>query len=358
MPDVLPRLSPAPDLPAAPPGVTLIATEHVLLLAQALPAMTAGQRRAAIAFAVEDRVAQPLDSVHILLGPALSAAAGQGDWLVAVIGRDVLAACPRLPGSRLVPDALLLPVPAAGQWSVWVSERANGDLRVLVRTPDGAGFATTQSALPYFHLAAGRPALMLHGGTLEPQFTVVGTAALPAVLDPALRRFDLQQARQLQHALTLPRNLQRMAALLAFGVLGHTAILATDAWALDRARTMVVDRLRGTLAVMGPTAAGDVDIAIATLLATTPGSQSPQFLPMLSQATAALAPLAGTVTMADLRYDGGVGQLTLTLQAPDIATLQQAETGLRNAGFALTAGAATTGDGLAQQPLTLQGGGI
>ena len=50
------------------------------------------------------------------------------------------------------------------------------------------------------------------------------------------------------------------------------------------------------------------------------------------------------------------GTLALTLQAPDIVTLQSVEVALKDAGFRVTAGAATTAGGLAEQQLTLLGG--
>jgi general secretion pathway protein L len=336
-----------------PAGVCLVPTEAVLLLAQSMPRMSAAQRRAAIAFAVEDRIAQPLDSVHVILGPALPDTAGQSSWLVAVVARAVLAqlraSAPKK--ARLVPDVLLLPVPAGDQWSVWAS-----GARVLVRTADGAGFATVAEALPLFHLAAGRPDFVLYGDPLDPQFRIAGQATLPAMFDTALSKFDLQVPRQQQGTL-MPQTStwRRLAAVLACAAVGHGAILATDVWALGRMKAKSQDDLRQMLQSAGQPAEADLDLTINQMLAQGADVTAPRFLPLMTRAYAVLSAAGSGVTTSDLRYVGQDNTLMLTLQAPDIATLQDIETALSGAGMAVVAGAATNADGLAQQQLTLQG---
>ncbi len=338
--------------PPAPSGVTYLPGEGVLLLAVAMPDMSHAQRRAAVGFAVEDRIARPLDDVHVILGPALADTGDGRHWLVAVIARDVLEAIPPQRRMRLIPDVLALPVPDAGQWSVWAAET-----RVLVRTPDGAGFATAAAALPYYHLAAGRPGIVLYGGVLDAQFPVLRPAALPTRPDPALDRFDLNSARATSRSLALPRAWRQIAALLLVAGLGHMGLLAADTWALGRIRDTSEVGLRDALGAIGVAAGDDLDTAIATALAQTNGQNGPRLIPLMTRVFAALSPYTGRVTTSDLRYAGDQNSLTITLQAPDITTLQDVETALTDAGFRVTVGAATTGDGLAEQQLTLQGAG-
>ncbi|MGL5010120.1 MAG: type II secretion system protein GspL, partial [Paracoccaceae bacterium] len=226
--------------PPAPAGVRFVAGEDVLLLAVAMPEMSAAQRRAAVGFAVEDLIARPLDEVHVVLGPAVAER-----WLVAVIGRDVLEALPAAAKARLVPDVLAVPVPEAGQWSVWA-----GPSRVLVRTADGAGFAAAMGALPYFHLAAGRPGIVLYGGVLDAQFSVLRPAVLPTQLEASLQRFDLSMGGAAR-GMTLPRAWRQMAAVVVLAGLGHLWLLATDTWALGRVRDDSALLVRDALQAMG-----------------------------------------------------------------------------------------------------------
>ncbi len=331
----------------APAGVQYIAGEDVLLLVVTLPAMTVAQRRAAVGFAVEDRIAAPLDDVHVVLGPAI------GDkWLVAVIARDVLARVAPDRKTRLLPDTLALPVPDAGHWSVWT----DGD-RVLVRTDDGAGFVTNGIALPVYHLAAGHPPIVVYGGVLDPQLGDIRPAILPTRPDAVLDRLDLNLARAAGRDLTLPKSWMRLAAVLAIAAVGHFGLLIADIQALGYIRATYQTGVRDVLNAMGQPSGDDIDASLAQALAQSNATNGPRAIPMMSLTFAALAPHSGRVTLSDLRYGADQGSLTLTLQAPDIVTLQGVEVALTNAGFRVTAGAATTAGGLAEQQMTLQGGG-
>jgi general secretion pathway protein L len=340
------------DGPVAPDGVAYVPAEAVLLLAVAMPDMSPAQRRAAVAFAVEDQIAQPLDAVEVILGPELPLTDAGRRWLVAVIARDVAAGLPVLRKTRRLPDVLALPVPAPGQWAVWA-----GQARVLVRTADGAGFATTLAALPTYHMAAGRPGITLYGGTLDAGLPVVQHSPLPTRPDLMLDRFTLATDREAARGLTLPRIWRQMAAVLAFAAVGHTGLLAVDTWALGHIRAASEASVRDTLGQMGMPLGADTDTAITAALSRIGGAGGPQFVPVMTRVFAALGPQTGTVTVRDLRYDTAPDRVTLMLEAPDLATLQAVETALNDAGFAVAAGAATTGDGLAEQQLTLQGGG-
>jgi general secretion pathway protein L len=328
----------------APRGVVFVPTEKVLLLAVEMAGTTPAQRRAAVGFAVEGMIARPLDEVRVVLGPALP---GGQSWLVAVFAPDVVATDAK---ARLIPDVLALPLPAPGHWSVWEEAGRN-----LIRTPDGAGFACDAAALPYYHLAAGRPAITLFSGQLDPQFPIHARATLPASIDPAFRQFDLTQSPTT--GLGTLRKWRPLAAVAAFAALAHLGLLATDVWALHRISAQMQADLRTSLAQLGQPAEGDLDTTLSTIIAQAGGTTGPRFVTLAAQAFAAIAPEQGRITTSDLRYTADQNSLTLQLQAPDIATLQSVETALRAAGFQINAGAATTRDGLAEQEISLAGGG-
>jgi general secretion pathway protein L len=353
-PHAPPREAPAPPaaaVPVPPPGVAFLPTEAVLLLAVTLPRMAPAQRRAAAAFAVEDRIARPLETVHVVLGPPLSA----DSWLVAVVARAVLEARleARPPGRRrLVPDALALPRPAAGEWSVLA---AGG--RVVVRTPDGAGFAAADAAFAAFHAAAGRPAIVLFGGAPPEGCAVARRAPLPAAPEPALARFDLTAGRRpgLAPALTAP--LRRAAAIAAVAGAGHLGLAVADALALTRLREVRAAGFADALAMAGlPPATAPAAVLAAFDRAAAPAA-APALLPLLARGLAAMAGEAGRIGLRDLRFRAEGGSLAMTVEAPDLATLQRLETALAAAGIRVSAGTATAADGLAEQMFTLAGAG-
>ena len=339
----------APVPLTAPKGVVLVPAEQVLLLSVALPGLSAAQRRAAVAFAIEEHIATTLDEVHVTLGPALPAMEGPARWLVAVTGRATL---PVTAAGRLVPDVLLLPIPQAGQWSVFAN-----DARVLVRTPNGAGFGTQASALPYFHLAAGRPGIVLFAGQLDAQFEILQRAEMPNTLDPILQRFDLNAGRAPNTSFALTARWRPLAAVVAFATVAHLALVAADVWALRRIAATQRVALQASLAALGQPSSGNLDVDIAAILARANGPDSAGFIPLTARAFAAMNGAQGRVSASDLRFGADQNSLSIQLQAPDISTLQAVETALTHAGFQVTAGAATTGEGLAEQQLTLTHGG-
>ncbi len=324
----------APGL-AAPAGVQFIPGEDVLLLAVALPRMSATQRRSTVAFAVEDQIARPLDEVHVVLGPELSG----NRWLVGVISRASLPTDVR-PGVRLVPDTLALPVPPDGHWSVC---EAQG--RILVRMPDSTGFVTSPQALPVLHQMAGNPSLTLYGGQIA---TAHSTAALPHLALPA--DFDLTDRQG--RALALPPLATRLIAIAALAAVGHLAILTADTLSLSRRQATLESDLR---AAAGAPSDANIDALLARILAPQQAAPQAGFLDLFSATFAAAEPQSGQVSVRELRYAAAQNSLTLSLQAPDLGTLQQLETSLASAGLAVTSGIATSANGTAEQQLTLQG---
>ena len=336
-----------------PAGVAHIASEAVLLLRVSLPKLPRAQWRSAVAYAVEDRIAQPLEAVAVVLGPDLGGRDAPGSFLVAVVDRTVLRARLALPDMRghlrLQPDVLVLPCPAEACWNVW-----QAGSRVLVRTSDGTGFATDPAALPLYWRAAGAPAITLFGGMLPDAIPVAGRAVLAAAQEPALARFDL--AATTGPGTPLPRGVGAVAVVLVLAAALHLAVLAADVLALGRSAAAAEAALRAAVARGGQPVTGDLDQALEAVLAAQNPPEPGGFLPLLSRVLAALQAEAGSVTVQSLSYDAKLQQLRLTLEAPDLGTLQTVEALLGAAGVVVQAGAATSGEGVAQVQMTLQDG--
>lgn len=327
------------------PAVVLVPTEAVLLLAVDLPLASASARRAALPFAVEDRIAAPLDAVHVVLGHAL----GPQTYLAAVVDHDVMAAWTAtlaqagLGHARMVPDALALPPPPAGSWNVM------GDAdRLVARTDAGTGFAASR---------AGFAAVWAAGGSLP--CTVFGDLALDlpmatvADAPPDLARLgspplDLRAGPYAAPSRGVPRVLRRAAAVVGFGLLAHTVVLAADTHALDRqaaARRAATEALLATT-LPGTPLSADLDRLL-------PGGGHGRLLPLLARVATALEPVGG-LTWTKLGWSAADNSLTMGVEASDIGGLQRAQTALTAAGLAPVSGAVTAGQGRADGDLIVR----
>lgn len=338
-----------PDVPleivAQPDGraVALVPTEAVLLLAVALPG-TAGQRRAALPFAVEERVAEPVEALHVVLG----AATAPGTWLAGAVARTqmerwlaALDAAGHGP-AHLLPDALRLPVPPAGMWHV-----AALGARVVVRLDDGTGFACRDALFPALWADAGSPPLTPFGDAAPPGLPPPARCeALPPLDALAL---DLRSGAYAPPAPPLTRAVRRAAAVAAAGLVAHTLLLAADARVLavraaahrERAEALLRQALPGT-----PLPDDDRLLPAA-------GGRDP-LLPLLVRTAAALQP-AGGIGWSRLAWNAADARLTLGLRADDIAGLQRAVAALAAAGLAPVSGATTAGTGRADGDVTVRG---
>ncbi|MEM9552517.1 MAG: type II secretion system protein GspL, partial [Pseudomonadota bacterium] len=157
-----------------------------LILPVSLPVKTARQRRAALPFAVEPYLAEPVEQAALALGPQLAS----GDWLCVAANRDRLrdmTAGTHAPGPVL-PDTLAVPLPnRADAWAVWC-----GPQSTHLRMADGTGMATTPDHFPDLWRVFGAPPIELKYGAPPPgTATTHEPEALPA-LDPALLQIDLR----------------------------------------------------------------------------------------------------------------------------------------------------------------------
>ncbi|MBV8972369.1 MAG: general secretion pathway protein GspL, partial [Sphingomonadaceae bacterium] len=204
--------------------LALVPSEAVLLLAADLPA-GAAQRRAALPFAVEDALAEPLEAMHIVCGAPL----GGGRWLVAAAAHDRMATwvgglAPRgAGGARLMPDALRLPVPATGAWTVM----ATGD-RILVRCDDGTGFAVSADHFTAAWAASGSPPLTAYGDAWPLDTPAAAGGDLPSFAIAV----DLRCGLYAPASPPLARALRRAGVLAAAGLATYALVLAADERAL------------------------------------------------------------------------------------------------------------------------------
>jgi len=322
----------------------MLAGEDVLLLSIALPPLPPAQQRAAAAFAVEDRLAQPLEEVRVILGPQYPP--GSGHWLVAVVAERLLAATAAAhPGRVLLSDVMRLPVPAQG----WMVQGSSG--RVLLRLPDGTGMAlATPLALDLWR-SAGEPAVCGHGPGLPVEFGVTDPLPLPAVSGIPADGFDLGGATA-QRLAALPAGWKPLAGLLALALAAHLGLTVLDSRSLAR---LVATReaALATQLTRPPARGEDILTAAARTLAEATPAAATGFLDLLAKAYSVLPAAGSGVSLSTLRYRATGGQLTLGLVAGDIATLQDVEAALAAAGLRVSTGPAATRSGVAEVEMTV-----
>ena len=328
--------------PVAPAGVAWLPTEQALLLSAVLPPLPAAQRRAAVGFAVEDRIAQPLDQVAVALGPVVA-----GAHLIAVVARRDIAAWRAGysgPAVRLVPDVLALPVPVLG-WAVWV-----GGARALVRLADGTGFAVPVRDLALLWRHGGSPQVALCGGDLPEGMVAAGVMPL-APMARIWARFDLGSGSDRDGLLRLPRGIWPLTGVLLLAAALHLALIWTDVATERRGLVQAEAALRAALTAAGQADSGSLDGDLAAALSAAQPVQQSGFLPVMAASAAALSTVPG-VTLQSLSWADAA--LRLDLQAPDLAGLQAAEAALTAAGLAVRVGSAVNADGAAKVVMTVE----
>ncbi|WP_165799636.1 type II secretion system protein GspL [Sphingomonas oleivorans] len=324
------------EAPGGRPTV-LVPSEHVLMLAVDLPIVSRRKRVEALPFAIEDRLADRIEAVHVAMGAELE----PRRYLVGIIRHEMMAAwlerleAAGLGHAALVPDALLLPRPGAGQWLVDLAEG-----RACVRTGDGIGFALPETQLRTAWIAAGRPTCIAHGAALPPEMMGEGTDTLPErpAESPLDLPLDLRQGGYARRRGGAKGPWRRIGTVAALGLVAHGAIAAADTAALVNIAQKREAEVRALLATAAPGLAPDGDVvAAATDLLPAEGGAAPgRFLPLLARTSAALIPVGGGVAVRRLSYGESEGSLMLDLTEGEGADPDRVKAALAAAGLAAT----------------------
>ena len=335
---------------AAASGVSppiLLPGAAALVLPVSLPLKTDRQRRAALPFAVEPYLAEPLDQVTLALGPQLA----EQTWLcVAVNSTRLDALTGTMPAEGVCfPDTLAVPLPTrTGAWSLWC-----GCDTVHVRLADGTGLAMDRDAFADAWRAFGAPPAEVVHGTPPPGVAADRVPLTP--VDPEIFSTDLRPGRA-STGLRRFRDIARFAAGVALVAgLAQVALLRADVSFLA---TNVADRtasVQRQLDARGiETDATDAAWRVEAAISDAAGADTPQdpFLAQLARSLSAL-PSGSSVTLRDLRFDAATGALTVMLTAAGLQDLQSAETALSDAGISVTSGAASRSEAGAEMQLII-----
>jgi general secretion pathway protein L len=310
------------------PATVLVPTEQVRLLAVDLPLATRAKRLAALPFAIEELIAEPIESVHLALGVELAPKC----YLVGVVRHDLMEGwvdaveAAGLAHAAMVPDALALPRPAEGEWSVDLGEE-----RAVVRTGDGTGFAVPPAMLQAAWQAGGRPAARSFGAPLPAEMMAGGSAIAPGafsdrLLAPAL---DLRQGRYARRRTSLPNAWRRLGWIVALGAAAHVVIATADTLMLQTIADRREADARAVAAIAAPGAnlSGNLAATVTDLLPTGTNAPPDVFLPLLTRLSGALGPLAGTMTVRTITYQANA--LTLDIEGSDPGLAGRVEAALR-----------------------------
>jgi general secretion pathway protein L len=278
------------------PAMLLVPVEEVTVLAVDLPFPGRARRLAALPFAVEPSIAQPLDEVHLALG----AETAPRRHLVGVVAHATmrewraLAVAAGLDGLPIVPDALAFALPERGRWAALRQID-----RVLARRDDGTGFALPVALFEAAWAAAGRPPL---------------DEAAPATDIP----LDLAQGAY--GWAPKDRPWRRLAIVAGAGLAAHGLIAAADTLALRGIADRWRDETSAALVAAGAQPGDDPASVAATLLPVAGGGGPPsRFLPLLDRASRALPP---GIVLTRVGY-GADGSLSLGVSG-DPATVSAA----------------------------------
>ena len=336
--------------PAA--AVRVLPAQDTSIMTVDLPVRDARTRRAAAPFALEERIAAPLERVHAVVGPRVGSAGSA--YLVVVGDRVQLDELARAPGP-ILPEAFAIPRPPADPTGrpVWAAWR-DGE-RVVVRADDGTGFAMRLDAFEPMWSALGRPRLLSYGEALPGGVETEDRSFDPPPPDPHEARLDLGQGLGAAGGVDPVAVVVRVAVLLLVAALGHVALLMADISALDAVAAR--ERLGAQAAIAGPLPGLDVDLPPAAILARlSPSAAVPErgaFLPLMTRVSDALVAGGAEVTVRRLAFTAADGELRLLAQGAGLDALQNAERILREAGISVRSGIATSGQGGAEAELTI-----
>ncbi|MEN3749797.1 type II secretion system protein GspL [Sphingomonas sp. HF-S3] len=323
------------------PATLLVPTEQVLLLAVDLPLSNRARRMEALPFAIEDRIADPIDSVHLSIGEEV----GPKRYLVAVVRHEVMAGWvlaaedAGLAHAAMVPDALSLPKPESDAgWTVELWKQ-----RALVRAADGTGFACDEAMFEPAWQAAGRPNLHSYNDRHPGDLPVTGTVIDSIPLGQRLRKpaIDLRQGLYARRGRPVSNAWRRTAWIVAAGAVAHAGIALADTVALR----MIADRREADTRALiqqvapGTSLQGDIATSVAALLPAGSGPAPQTFIPLVSRLSSALAPL-GAINARSVQFQSETLVMDIDGQPGQAARVRGA---LQNAGIKATVTEATDG---------------
>lgn len=310
------------------PATILVPTEQVRLLAVDLPLASRAKRLEALPFAIEDQIAEPIESVHLALGAEIA----PKRYLVGVVRHEVMAAWVETAGeaglgqAAMVPDALALPRPAEGEWAVDLAAE-----RAVVRAGDGTGFAIPPAMLQPAWQTAGRPAVLSYGAPLPAEMMADGSTLAPGalaerLLAPAL---DLRQGPYARRRAALPNVWRRLGWIVALGAAAHVVIAAADTVMLRTIadRREADTRALAAIAAPGANLGGDLAASVADLLPAGGSAPPDAFLPLLTRISGALGPLSGAISVRAIQYQANA--LTLDLDGTEPGLVGRIDAALR-----------------------------
>lgn len=305
--------------------MTVVPAEQVTLLAVDLPLRSEAKRRAALPFALEDRLGAPLDTVHLALAPA----SGTKTRIAAVVARSVMAAT----DGPVIPELWAVPPPETQGWAVWRIGQ-----RVVVRTKEGMGFAVRADQLVAVWRRAGRPSVVSYGAAVPSEIAAQDASDNPPAVGPL---FDLRQGAFAVRQGGWARTGYWAALSAGLAVIGHLALVVADLRILQRAADQA--RAQAQAALAEPLPGVDLNLGVERILARlAPVPESrPQsaFLPLLAEVT----DLAPGVTVRRLAWRAG-DDLVLEVEARDFVGLQALDLALTAGGLRVQSGAATASD--------------
>ncbi len=324
-------------------ALRLLPAELVSSFVVSVPKSSPRQRAALITYAIEDRIAAPIETVLVVQGPLRSQTTGE--VLAFVVARDVLAGFDNL-DAPLLPEFLMIPPPDATDGPCWLVWREGA--RIVVRCSDGTGFAASAQTFPTLWKHAGKPALRAYGDPLGGDLPAQVLTDAPPPPAPADLTFSFARTRKPG---TSGIGLWRMAAaVVAAALVLHLVLSAVDTMALRR--VVDAERTKAALAIAEPLPGisldGDINAILIRLSPKPASTAGGRFLPLLNDVTGALADAGTAVTFRRLAWGAEENSLVLQVQGSKLEDLQTVQQTLESRRFAVRSGAANAGDGGAE----------
>lgn len=330
----------------------LVPGSDVLVTRVAVPATQRARARAAIPWALEDRLVDDVESLHFALGRHHDT----GEWSVAVIARRVLDAwlerCAKagIHPASIRPEPLALPVPAADEW-VALEE----DESVIVRTADDDGFACEPGMLAPVAGPREKPARIRRLGAAVVDWPPELAALLgpPEPLDDATAAFtgtggiDLLQGPYSRRERT-GRQLRQWRLPIAIGTALLTVVavhLALDYAALGAREAQLRERMQAIFQQAFPDVqrVQDPRAQMAARLRSLrgEGESDVDFAELLARAGAVVTEDSGA-RLTGLTWRGNT--LELEIAADDLQVLDRVQRGFTEAGLGAELRGADRGD--------------